>query len=171
MIACLDVHYQDSAARGACILVEDWASAKPVAQITERFEDIEPYVPGQFYRRELPCLLTLLERAEAHHAGLDTVVVDGFVWLGSPSKPGLGGHLFRALDEKTPVLGVAKSWLPSAWPYAEVHRGKSKRPLFVSAAGLELETASAAVETMHGNYRTPTILKRVDRLSRGLSGS
>jgi hypothetical protein len=35
------------------------------------------YEPGQFYRRELPYVLALLESLESSPA----VVVDGFVWL------------------------------------------------------------------------------------------
>ncbi|MEM9594706.1 MAG: endonuclease V [Acidobacteriota bacterium] len=168
MKACLDVHYWNSSARGACILIQDWKSSAPVAEFLEHFEGIEPYVPGQFYRRESPCLLALLKAAQQRHEGISAVVVDAFVWLGDYTKPGLGGYLFAALGQETPVIGVAKNWRSDAYPSAKVYRGENKRPLFISAAGMNLEEARDAVESMAGVFRMPMILKRVDQLCRGV---
>ena len=39
-------------------------------------------------------------------------------------------------------------------------------PLLVSAVGMPIEEAVAGVKRMHGPHRVPTLLKRVDRLSR-----
>jgi deoxyribonuclease V len=48
-----------------------------------------------------------------------------------------------------------------------VLRGGSARPLYVTAAGLSADEAARRVRDMHGPYRIPTLLKRVDQLCRG----
>jgi deoxyribonuclease V len=165
MIAATDVQYHDDENRAiaACVLFENWDDATPVREWTVRVENVEEYIPGQFYRRELPCLLELLTPVLPE---LTTVIVDGYVWLGDESHPGLGGHLFAALDQKISVVGVAKTLFLGAAPVAEVLRGESVKPLFVSAAGRELSEAAKDVQAMHGAHRLPTLLKRVDTLCR-----
>lgn len=168
MIAILDVDYRpDGSAVAACVTAHGFADAAPAAEYTVRVAGVEAYVPGQFYRRELPCLLAVLKALPAPPA---VCVVDGYVWLGDTNTPGLGAHLFAALNENggsVAVVGVAKTRFANAAPVAEVLRGAaSTRPLFVSAAGMLLDDAAKAVETMHGAYRLPTLLKRVDSLCR-----
>ena len=97
---------------------------------------------------------------------VDVVIVDGYVWLGDGTKPGLGAHLYQALGERTPVVGIAKTKFKGADSASEVIRGKSTRPLFITAAGMSLEVAAEHVRWMHGRYRMPTLLKRVDSLCR-----
>ena len=77
----------------------------------------------------------------------------------------VGARLYHALDGKVPVIGVAKTWFKGG-KALEVFRGKSKRPLFVTAAGITDEEAAAHVREMHGPDRIPTLLRRVDQLSR-----
>jgi len=48
----------------------------------------------------------------------------------------------------------------------EVLRGQSRRPLFVSAVGMDLAEACARVEEMHGKFRVPWAMSEVDRLAR-----
>ena len=91
------------------------------------------------------------------------VIVDGYVWLAGGT-PGLGAHLHGALG--VPMIGVAKTRYASAAGAAEVCRGESRSPLFVSAVGLELAEAVEGVRRMHGPYRVPTLLKQVDALTR-----
>jgi deoxyribonuclease V len=94
-----------------------------------------------------------------------TVIVDGYVWLDAAGKPGLGAHLHAALDGRTIVIGVAKSRFEGA-PAVPLVRGSSRSPLFVSAAGLSAEEAAQHIAQMSGSFRLPTLLKRVDQLSR-----
>jgi len=47
-----------------------------------------------------------------------------------------------------------------------VLRGDSRRPLYVTAAGLDPAAAALHVRSMHGPFRIPTLLKRVDQLCR-----
>jgi deoxyribonuclease V len=127
-----------------------------------RIETVAPYVAGQFYLRELPCLLTALAACPPP----DTVVIDGYVWLGEGAKPGLGAHLYEALSRVVPVIGVAKTRFRNADPVVEITRGRSRSPLFVSAAGIRFSSAAQSIRRMHGLHRLPTLLRRADRLSR-----
>ncbi len=101
----------------------------------------------------------------------DVVVIDGYVWLGGPDKPGLGAHLYEALGRQTAVVGVAKTRSKGAENACEVFRGNSKRPLFITAAGLSQDCAAEHIRSMHGLYRIPTLLKRVDELCRRAKAS
>ena len=65
------------------------------------------------------------------------------------------------------VIGVAKSPLRIADRFVPVLRGRSRKPLYVSAVGCSLERTARAVASMHGPHRIPTLLKTADRLARG----
>jgi len=130
----------------------------------ERITEVEAYQPGQFYRRELPCLLRVLTNVTEP---LEAIVIDGYVWLGE-NRPGLGAHLYEALARSVPIIGVAKTHFRGAVA-EEVCRGDSRRPLFISVAGLSAQTAADHIRSMHGPYRLPTMLAKVDHLCRGRS--
>ena len=106
MIACLDVGYEAAAARAACVVIGNWAAAKPLTELVTEIHDVQDYEPGQFYRRELPCIQAVLEELPRTPS---CIVVDGYVWLDSSQRPGLGAHLYDALEQQVPVIGVAKS--------------------------------------------------------------
>ena len=78
MIAALDVHYDDSRSRatGAAVLFDLWEDAAPAAEFTAIVENVSPYVPGEFFRRELPCVLAVLGKIQSP---LDALVIDGYV--------------------------------------------------------------------------------------------
>ncbi len=163
MIVAVDVHYPKGIATAAGVLFRDWSSGEAELELSESIPIVEPYVPGSFYKRELPCLLKLLGRVVDQ---FDTVIVDGYVWLGPGESPGLGGHLFRELGKRIPVVGVAKSPFKGSADAQRVWRGRSVRPLYVTAAGVDPFEAARCVEKMHGPYRIPTLLRRVDQLCR-----
>jgi len=163
MIACLDVAYHGLEANAAAVLFHSWDDSVGKREIVTSVVSAADYLPGQFYRRELPCLLALLALIEEP---LETLIVDGYVWLGKDTRPGLGAHLYEALGRKTAVIGVAKSRFAGADGAVPVLRGGSNRPLQVTAAGLDVRVAARYVETMHGKHRIPTLLKRADLLSR-----
>lgn len=164
MIAFVDVDYREKAAVAACVLATSWHDDRAAAEIVAQLDAVAEYEPGQFYKRELPCLLAVLNQAASPPA---VVVVDGYVWLGDGTAPGLGARLFEALGTRTAVVGVAKTRFRSATAAREVFRPGSKRPLYVTAAGIASETAAQHVAAMHGPFRIPTLLKRVDQLCRG----
>ncbi|MCY1081192.1 endonuclease V [Archangium lansingense] len=162
MLACMDVDYRPELTVAACVLFRDWADAAEASHVVERGPPAEPYEPGQFYRRELPHLLKVLATLQEP---LETVVIDGYVWL-DEERPGLGAHLYEALGRRVPVIGVAKTAFHSSQLAVPVLRGQSQRPLFVTAVGVDAREAAEHVRHMHGASRIPTLLNRVDRLCR-----
>lgn len=158
----IDVLYHEGEARVGAVGFADWRSDEIIEQRAFKLPIADEYIPGQFYKRELPCILDALNRFENPY---DTVVVDGYVWLGD--RKGLGAHLYEKLNEEIVVIGVAKSPFSESTA-AEVLRGKSERPIYVTAAGIDQSAAADLIRNMHGDYRMPTILKEVDRLSRSL---
>lgn len=162
MLACVDVDYQEKGAVAACVLFRSWGDAGSAEERVEAIARVEPYQPGQFYRRELPCLLSVLRTVAEP---LEAVVVDGYVWLKDETTPGLGAYLYEALGRDVPVIGVAKTRFAGAAAEA-VRRGDSRRPLYVSAIGIDRQTAAQYIQAMHGPYRIPTLLRRVDQLCR-----
>ncbi len=60
MIPCLDVDYREATAYAAGLAFHDWSDAAPAAEKVVPAVGVERYQPGQFFRRELPCLLAVL---------------------------------------------------------------------------------------------------------------
>lgn len=161
MIAVFDVHYMENGcASAAAVLFSDYTNSIPNAEYSRHLWNMADYSPGEFYKRELPCIIKLYEQIEE---SLEEMIIDGYVMLGD--KPGLGQYLYDSLDCKIPIIGVAKSKFKGS-KGAEVFRGRSKKPLYVTTAGMDLQDACEKIRTMHGNYRIPTLLRYVDRLAR-----
>ena len=168
MIAALDVCYGETGAVAACVLFHSFTDEAPADVLVATIDSVEPYEPGAFYRRELPCLLAVLALAKAP---LSAVVIDGFVWLSRDQRPGLGARLHEALAAAVPIIGVAKTGFDGSDFAVRVLRGNSAKPLFVTAAGVDPAVAAEWIRGMHGEYRVPTLLKRVDQCCRrGQSG-
>jgi deoxyribonuclease V len=163
LIACVDVGYQQQSALAACVTISDWGSDTPIDKLTVEIKNVDEYVPGAFYKRELPCIEAVLKQLQATPK---LIVVDGYVWLDANGKKGLGAHLFDLLGGGTPVVGIAKTAFATATNAIEVCRGESLRPLWVTAIGTDAGDAADLVRSMHGNHRIPTILSLVDRLSK-----
>jgi deoxyribonuclease V len=161
IIAAFDVHYlEDGRASGAAVLFSGYGDEEPSAVFTRFLPGAADYLPGEFYRRELPSILSLLAQIPETPAEM---IIDGYVMLGE--RPGLGQHLFDLFEGRIPVIGVAKSKFPGSLG-AEVLRGRSIRPLYVTSAGLNRKEASEKIRMMHGPHRIPTLLKRADLAAR-----
>ena len=180
MIAAFDVHYpSDGGASGAAVLFRDYRDAAPAAELNRFLPHAAAYVPGEFFRRELPCILALLALI---HPPPSAMIVDGYVMPGG--RPGLGLRLFEAAGRAIPVMGVAKSPFDggrgscteregaggSGRGVVAVFRGGSRRPLYVTAAGMDVRRAALNLQVMHGPHRIPTLLRRVDALARTACG-
>ena len=163
MKACVDVRYQKGQATAACILFQDWTDSMPANQYLAEVRQFEPYIPGQFYRRELPGILSVLDKVTEP---VSVILIDGYVWLENRRSPGLGAHLYRALGCKTPVIGVAKNRYKQSGSACKVYRRGSKKPLYVTAVGIGQRVAASKIESMHGKYRIPTMLRKTDMLSK-----
>jgi deoxyribonuclease V len=168
VLLAVDVAYDEATRRGlaAGVVFSTWSDKAPIEERVRACEHIAPYEPGAFFRRELPCVLPLIEELLAL-CPIKTVIVDGYVDLGE--QPGLGRHIVDALSARgieCAVVGIAKSrfWGAQA---IEVFRGASKQPLFVTAHGLDPRTAADHVRAMDGEHRVPSLLRRVDQLARG----
>ncbi len=162
MIAAFDVHYVgDERASAAAVFFHNYTDTESVAEFIGLTGGVPPYIPGQFYRRELPCILRLFEQFDQ---APDEMLIDGYVMLGD--RPGLGQHLFEFFSGRIPVIGVAKSKYRNS-AGVEVFRGGSKRPLYVTSAGVDPREASERIRLMHGAHRVPALLKRVDLLAKG----
>jgi deoxyribonuclease V len=160
--AAVDVHYPASGgARAALVLAGDRAFSQILTEKTALVTDVAPYVPGQFYQRELPPLRAVL----AGVTGIQLLVIDGYVDLAPDGRPGLGAHVHAELG--VPVIGVAKTPYAAATHAVPVVRGQATRPLYVTAAGLPAADAAAIVQRMSGTFRLPDALRHVDALARG----
>jgi deoxyribonuclease V len=164
VFAAVDVQYLESGQAWAALVGAE--SATFPAAVAERVvvvDDVAPYVPGEFWRRELPCLRAVLDGV----AEVELLVVDGYVDLDPSGRPGLGAYAREAFA--VPVIGVAKTRFVSATHAVPVLRGTSGavRPLYVTATGLPMAEAAAMVREMAGRYRVPDGLRRVDALARG----
>lgn len=163
MILAVDVAYSGNHAVAAGVMFDSWKDAAAQKDFVTRVDGVADYEPGSFYKRELPCILKLLAE---HHLEPDCIVVDGYVFLDGVSKPGLGKLLYDSLNREVAVVGVAKKRFKEIDPKFEVHRGSSKRPLYVTAVGMDAEQAKENIRAMHGASRIPTLLKLADQISR-----
>lgn len=160
MLLAFDAHYTAQRTKLVAAVFQQWTDDSP--QRLQRWYSgpAAPYQPGQFYRRELPLILTAL--TDFHLPDIEAIIIDGYVYLDADGRLGLGGHLYRELGAQIPVVGVAKSYFRdnNAIP---VLRGKSSKPLYVTACGIAPEMAAEQLAGMAGPYRMPDILATVDQ--------
>lgn len=162
MLLAVDVHYKEDYAKTVLLLFEDWTSDIPTEIIEITTAEVLDYEPGFFYKRELPCILEALQKVDL--TTIDTIIIDGYVFVDDDFAHGLGGYLYEALDRKIPVVGIAKTKFQRNTSTAvEIFRGESKNPLFVSSIGVALDFAAQKTKAMHGNFRLPHLLKLMDQ--------
>lgn len=166
MIIAIDVHYTENSALIAGLIFQTWTSLQPERVYTQHFNEIAEYESGSFYKRELPCILSLLQQVQEP---LEIIIIDGFVTLGTEQKAGLGMYLWQSLNPQIPVIGVAKNAFRGTPQHCEILRGESLKPLYITSAGIDLELAKQGILMMSGKHRIPTLLKLVDQYSRGIS--
>lgn len=166
MILAFDTYYYDNKAKTVAIAFENWTDPKPTHIFSEILENIADYEPGAFYKRELPCIISLLQvinNDETMDQSIEAIIVDGFVYLDDDQKLGLGGYLAAYLSHKIPIIGVAKSDFRGIERLKQsLLRGESLNPLFITSFGIDLSTATSLIKKMEGQYRMPTLLKLLD---------
>ena len=161
MKLAVDAYYAGSKAKVVGVLFENFSDEKPLEIISKIVDDVAPYESGSFYKRELPWIVSLLQDLDVRDISL--IVVDGFVYLDDEGRYGLGGHLYEHLERRVQIVGVAKSpFKGSCKLVREICRGCSKRPLFISAIGTDLDEAARLVKGMSGEFRLPSLLKILD---------
>lgn len=165
MILAFDTYYYENKAKTVCLSFEDWNNEDKFEIYTEILFEIEEYVSGEFYKRELPCILSLLSKIDLKK--VDLIIIDGFVFLDDENKLGLGAYLYEELNKEIPIIGVAKrDFATIEKNRIKLYRGKSKNPLFITSIGIELDVASKKIGEMNGEFRMPTLLKEVDKLTK-----
>lgn len=163
MKLAIDVDYQKEKATVAGVLFKHWQSSQPAREIISKVSPVNEYIPGEFYKRELPCLLKLLTE---HNIDPECILIDGYVYLDGNTKPGLGKYLFDELNSKIPVIGIAKNPYKDISSEYKIYRGKSKNPIYITSAGLSLKAAQEHIRKMYGKYRIPDLLKKADQICR-----
>ena len=171
-ILAIDVQYYENEAQISGVIFSDFKTNNIDEIITFKTGKMESYIPGQFYKRERPIILELLNKIDYR---IDYIIIDGYVFLGKEKKPGLGKYLYdsiQKLDNKflsdCSIIGVAKNRFIDTPKSCEIFRGVSKKPLYVTSVGLSLDDAKEKILSMYGKYRIPFILKRVDQACRGI---
>jgi deoxyribonuclease V len=166
MILAFDVQYTDNQAKAVAITFQNWNDAAATETIVKHIEGVAEYEPGAFYKRELPCIMAILDEMDL--SKIDLIIVDSYVYLDDAGKQlGLGGHLYQVLGEKWPVIGVAKTkFIQNNENSVALLRGESQKPLYITAIGFDMHEAAALVKTMHGDFRFPTLLKYLDDVTK-----
>jgi deoxyribonuclease V len=168
MLLAFDTFYTDTKAKTVCISFEKWTDTNHSKIYTEIIDNTEQYEPGFFYKKELPCIISLLQKTDL--TDIEAILIDGFVVLDDAEKKGLGGYLYEHLQNKIPVIGVAKNpFTQINKNQREIYRGNSRKPLYVTALGMDLDVAGEQIKKMSGNYRIPDLLKQLDILTKVVS--
>lgn len=163
MILIVDVHYVGNTAKVSAGLFDNWKSSV-FSQVYQIYLDsVSEYISGEFYKRELPCILKILKLVKENY---DFIVIDGYVYLGETEKVGLGWYLWDALDIKKPIIGVAKNYFKNTPDECFIFRGGSIKPLYITSIGLTLGAAKQHILEMSGEHRLPTLIKEIDLHSR-----
>jgi deoxyribonuclease V len=162
-LVIVDVDYRESFAIAAAIVANSWEASAAVETRIAKINPIQPYRPGSFFERELPCILQVLQSIQSPYRA---IVIDGYVDLDASGRPGLGAHLHARLQKTIPVIGIAKTAFHGSSFAISVLRGKSQKPLYVTARGIKTEDAAILVKRMHGDHRLPTLVKNVETLAR-----
>lgn len=163
MKIALDTYYYEDKAKTVGLIFENWRDEKP-SEIVETFsENVLEYESGNFFKRELPYIIDLFKQIDL--SIFDTIIVDGYVFLDNNRKKGLGYYLYEYLQNKIPVIGVAKKSFYNNGAI-QIIRGKSENPLYISSIGIEQKIAAEFIKNMDGKYRIPTLLKLLDQRTR-----
>lgn len=166
MILAFDTYYYENKAKTVCLGFDGWNKEENYKIYSEIIENLEEYKSGEFYKRELPCILSLLEKIMLNEP-IEVIIIDGYVYLDNNQKFGLGGYLYESLNRKIPIIGVAKTnFAPNKYNKVELLRGKSKNPLYITSIGIDIENAREHISKMSGDYRIPKLLKELDKLTK-----
>ncbi|MBP2478003.1 deoxyribonuclease V [Crossiella equi] len=180
-VAGLDVAYaKDERTLAAAVVLLDYTTHEVLAESTATGTPVFPYVPGLFAFRELPTLLTALERLATPP---DLLVVDGH-GLAHPRRFGLACHL--GVLTGLPVFGVGKTRLVGTAEDPAAHRGATTdlvdgaevvgrvlrtqqgvKPVYVSV-GHRVSLARACEHTLalSPRYRLPETTRAADQACR-----
>ena len=177
----IDAYYQCGICHVVGGIFNKWGDEHVSKFITADVKVDSDYIPGEFYKRELPGIVELLKQVDLNE--FEAIVIDGYVYLDDTTniKGGLGKHLREALEKhyanrkvgkRLEIIGVAKSLYGSRDSYYGLcYRGESKKPLYITSLNMYSGKYGKILTTYHnircikkmaGSYRIPTIIKEVD---------
>ena len=168
----LDVHYQTDlttqteTAKVSGIRFQGIETNEILSEHIVIVNEVAPYESGQFYKREMPCLLALINKIDQTNERFDVIIIDGYVFLDGKEQAGLGKYLYDSLSIKKPVIGIAKNQFKDISDTYAVWRGISKNPLYVTSVGFDTAVAKHIVSNLEGKHRLPNVVKQVDVLGR-----
>lgn len=177
-----DTYYYKDRAKTVGIIFNSWDDSEPETIIHSWLgaDKYGPYIPGEFYKRELPCIINLITEHKLDLKEFDTIILDGLARLPGSSTEGLGVHLEDKITELWPdldfydrpaIMGVAKTRFGNVEDdegTCTVLRGTAKTPFYVNTTWHLMSSAEAAshLKEMHGEHRIPTLLKLLDRATK-----
>lgn len=171
MILFIDVKYTDNGYKTCGVITDSFYDKEPKKILTLKSnKPAADYIPGEFYKRELPCIIEFLKYYKLKP---EYIVVDGFCINKDNENnihAGLGYKVFTYLRDNVvgfsnvKIIGIAKSAYCTSPEIAwEILRGKSKKPLYMQACGANVkEINNTTIENMYGDYRIPELLKITD---------
>ena len=90
MILAIDVKYNEEEPTAKAVgVLFNWMGEMPERTIVKEVQNIHKYIPGQFYKRELPCILEILKDVDLND--IEAIIVDGHVYIDNEKSYGLGG--------------------------------------------------------------------------------
>lgn len=164
MVVIIDVDYDEETRKGhvAGIVVKEILAEQEEYVLTAIVTEIEDYIPGQFYRRELKSIESII--CQMNIEDIEMIVVDGYADSGT-EEHALGTYVYEKY--KIPVIGIGKNrYNRCVLKNIEVYRGDSKKPLYVTSKGIDNEQAKKLVGKMAGKYRLPYLVKIADNRAR-----
>lgn len=163
-------YYSDTNCYTVGLVFSHWNSKDPDCILESTVSEFAPYIPGQFYKRELPGVLSIIRQVNLRE--FDTIILDGFTRLLDNSLnviPGLGEKLETELGiiPGLSIIGVAKSmFCKSDSVSLPLYRGQAKTPLWISVSSgseIDLMTARDYIKSMYGDSKLPDMLKLLDK--------
>ena len=158
----IDTYYYKDRAKTVGIVFNEWEDEVPEKVLISWLSSDKygPYIPGEFYKRELPCIMHLLEQVPDIRLEQE---------LDKEHPDFRNNHPTDPMKIYGPaIIGVAKTSFKgcdSDHGIAKVYRGEAKNPLYVCTTWFNMSANEAAerIKSMHGNYRIPTLLKILDK--------
>lgn len=156
------------------IIFDNFKSSEVEKEFSTHIRKFAKYIPGSFWKRELPGILSIIRKVNMDEIG--TIIVDGYCWLNDSNsiipRKGIGQVLYETIRTRFPdihIIGIAKSLFGVYSPdiYTRAMRGKSIRPLYITVAGNNnvTERKKAAFKLIHmkGRCRIPDLLEFLDK--------
>ncbi len=181
LVAGLDAGFDDKNTARAAVVVLSFPELELVEQAIARVPVTFPYVPGLLSFRELPALITALEKLK----NIPDLLLDDGQGVAHPRRFGIASHL--GVITGIPAIGVAKTRLIGEHGTVPKHRGAwvplmdgdetigavlrtraGVKPLYISVGHkVSLETAIGYVMACCTRYRLPETTRWAHRLASG----